>query len=389
MPEADLQTGAEAGRAVSTLPPVEPLASSPTPVSVQPPAAGENRQTYLPQLDGLRAVAIVMVFVHHALTVPLLWSGVDLFFILSGYLITNILLRDSSRMSFGAMLGHFYLRRAQRILPAYLLCLALVGALTVQDWGALWPYYAFFLQNVPYAFHKLAFSPLIPLWSLAVEQHFYLFWPFLVYFLPRRTLAPCMLALLVGVPVLRAACTPLFPYPEPIYVLTPFRIDTMAAGALFALWLPTYRRHQALLWAQLAIPFGLIAYALLSMHPWFRRNANSPEFNGLAYSLNIVIMGGLFVWALLADTQSRLYRLLASSPLRSLGRISYAFYLFHLLVLERFGGYFPRSVGAIALFLITVALAALSWALVEKPLLSLGSRKPTFSPPPPRPPALA
>ncbi|MBE7159476.1 MAG: acyltransferase, partial [Rhodospirillales bacterium] len=85
----------------------------------EPAKKGSARTAYLPQLDGLRALAVLMVFLHHAYKIPLLWSGVDLFFILSGYLITNILLRDSARMPFRSMLGHFYLRRAQRILPAY------------------------------------------------------------------------------------------------------------------------------------------------------------------------------------------------------------------------------------------------------------------------------
>ncbi len=373
MPEAGPQAPTESYLPVGAAPHTSTTATD-THTGAAQPSSGAGRSAYLPQLDGLRAVAILMVFVHHAYAVSLLWSGVDLFFILSGYLITNILLRDSERMGFGRLLGHFYLRRAQRILPAYFVCLALIAFFTTQDWARLWPFYAFFLQNLPYAFHWIGFSPLIPLWSLAVEQHFYLFWPFLVYFLPRRALAPCMLALLLGLPVLRAVCTPLFANPEPIYVLTPFRIDAMAAGALAALWLPQLDRLVALRWAQIGMSLGVLAYALLGMHPWFRRYANTPAFNGLGYTLNIVVLGGLFLWAVLAERRSLLVRFLSSSPMRGLGRISYAFYLFHFLILTRFEAYFPPRYAPPILFLVTVAMAALSWYALEKPVLALGGR---------------
>lgn len=336
------------------------------------PEPSASRSSYLPQLDGLRAVAILMVFVHHAYGVPLLWSGVDLFFILSGYLITNILLRDSARMNFRRLLGNFYLRRAQRILPAYIVCLTLIALFTQQNWHRLWPFYAFFLQNLPYAFDWIGFSALIPLWSLAVEQHFYLFWPFLVYFLPRRALAPMMVGVLLGLPVLRVACTPLFAHPEPIYVLTPFRIDAMAAGSLVALMVPRWRVAVTLRWAQASMIAGVAIYALLALDPNFRRYTNAPLFNGLGYSLNIVVLGGLFVWALLAGQQSWLVQLLACSPMRGLGRISYAFYLMHFLVLTRFGPYFSPRLSPLLSFLLTAAVATLSWYGLERPVLALG-----------------
>lgn len=327
---------------------------------------------HLPQLDGLRALAILMVFVHHAFAVPLLWSGVDLFFIISGYLITGILLRDSERLSFRTMIGRFYLRRAERILPAYILFLLLAYPLVKSDWTHLWGYYVAFLQNVPYAFHLVSFGPLVPLWSLAVEQHFYLVWPLLVYFLSRKWLAPCMIALLLGTPVLRAVCTPLFLYPEPIYVLTPFRLDAMAAGALAALCLPHCRPLQTIRWAQLIMVLAAITYVLLGSHLWFRRGANTPIFNGLAYSLNILVLGGLFVWATLSS-ETLLARVLSHPLLRGLGRISYMFYLLHLGVLMQIPPYVGRYTSAAVAFLITTALATVSWFAVERPILSLSA----------------
>ena len=282
MPEASHPPAAEAIQLASA----SPASTAPAEPALSAANSSTSRTAYLPQLDGLRALAVILVFLHHAYAIPLLWSGVDLFFILSGYLITNILLRDSGRMPFGKLLGYFYLRRAQRIL--------------------------------------------------------------------------------------RALCTPLFSRSEAIYVLTPFRIDTMAAGALAALGLPRCNRVTALRWARLLIPLGLLAYVLLGMHPWFRRTANTPEFNGLAYSLNIVIFGGLFVWAVLAGPKDWLVRVLSTAPLRALGRISYSFYLLHLLVLIRFAPYFAEPVAPVAAFVLTVLLASISWYAIERPLLSLG-----------------
>ena len=337
---------------------------------------------YSPQLDGLRALAILMVFVHHAFRVPLLWCGVDLFFILSGYLITSILLRDRDHLSFGAMLGRFYLRRAERILPAYIVCLLLIATLVPVAWHRLWPFYAFFLQNVPYAAGWIGSNALVPLWSLAVEQHFYLVWPPLVYFLPRRWLAPSMLTLLFGVPVLRGACTHLFTYSEPIYCLTPFRIDAMAAGALAALWLPGCKPDRAIRAGQLAMAVGLIAYAALAMHPWFRRPANTVSFNALAYSLNILVLGGLFLWVRSVE-RGPLYRIFASAPMRWLGRISYMFYLLHLLVLEQVSRHFGPALGPAIAFAVTVAAATLSWFALERPILSwtASHRRPAITSP--------
>lgn len=324
-----------------------------------------------------------MVFAHHAFHIPLLWCGVDLFFILSGYLITGILLRDRERLNFRQTLQRFYLRRAERILPAYALCMLLIVALAHENWSRLWPFYVFFLQNVPYAFRWISGGALVPLWSLAVEQHFYLVWPPLVFFLPRRWLVISMAALLVGEPILRGLCTPLFAQPEPIYCLTPFRLDAMAAGALAALWLPYCKPSSAIRVAQLSMAIGLLAYVLLGVHPWFRRPANTVAFNSLAYSLNILVLGGLFVWVRSVEG-GLLYRFFASAPMRGLGRISYTFYLLHLLILERAQYRFGPLKGAPIAFAVTVVAATVSWFALEKPVLSLGiGRKQALPPPTP------
>src|SRR5579862_9811965 len=98
------------------------------------------------QLDGLRGVAILCVFMNHALQVPLTWMGVDIFFVLSGFLITGILLdrRDKGDSYF----GYFYARRARRILPPYVIAMAIFTLLNGAAWTGKWYFYAFFAMNV-------------------------------------------------------------------------------------------------------------------------------------------------------------------------------------------------------------------------------------------------
>src|SRR5215813_4892149 len=102
----------------------------------------------IPQLDGLRGIAILIVFLNHALHVPTFWSGVDLFFILSGYLITGILLRlkewQAAEGGRGGWWRSFYVRRACRILPPYVSFLGIVGLFFSVPWSHIWFWYAFF-----------------------------------------------------------------------------------------------------------------------------------------------------------------------------------------------------------------------------------------------------
>jgi len=138
------------------------------------------------QLDGVRTVAIAAVFIHHTLKIKLLWMGVDLFFILSGFLITGILLHNKSQ-KLGQYFGHFYKRRARRILPPYALLLVVTSVVFGLAWIRHWHYY-FLFMNFLLAFHIPHPQSLDILWSLAVEEQFYLFWPFAVYFLSEQAI---------------------------------------------------------------------------------------------------------------------------------------------------------------------------------------------------------
>lgn len=323
------------------------------------------------QLDGIRALAILAVFMHHLLQVRLLWMGVDLFFILSGFLITNVLL-DQKKRGLKGYFGHFYQRRVLRILPPYLLLLMVATVLFGAFWMHTW-YYYLFLMNAITAFKIPQPQALDILWSLAVEEQFYLVWPFVVYFLSEEAIAWVAGAILLTAPLLRWLCTPLFAEHWAIYSLTPFRMDTLAAGALLGLvWRKHADRirqfgHYGPVFSALAL--GLMAF--LARNPGFTTTGNTRESNVCIYEISLVICTGIILWAL----SGKGVQILTLSPVRYLGRISYTVYLIHLIVYFTLARYLHgKGLTLLAAAVVTLLYASASWFVLEKPLLTKGLR---------------
>ncbi|PLZ04266.1 acyltransferase [Burkholderia sp. WAC0059] len=318
------------------------------------------------QLDGLRAVAVLSVFAQHALRAPL-WMGVDLFFVLSGFLITGILMERKARGQ--SYFSYFYARRVRRILPPYLLLLAVSSLLFGLGWAHYWPWYAFFATNIGDALNQSGHDSLKVLWSLAVEEQFYIFWPFVVLLVPTRTLAWVAAALVLVTPVLRAVATPWFDSFWPIYYLTPFRMDLLAAGALLAVALRRDRNALDPYKGLAAVLFlaALVVLAWLHLHnPRFRAE-NTPLSNALLYSISLVLCTSAVVYALLSKGIVR--RVLSHPVLVYLGTISYTIYLIHLTVLYAVWPLHQnRYVSAALALAITIAYASASWWLFEKRL---------------------
>jgi len=332
----------------------------------------------IPQVDGLRAVAILMVFAAHAFGVRLFWMGVDVFLVVSRVLITGILLRLKENRSAGkSYWASFYLRRIRRILPPYVAFLAVLNIFWRVPWGHIWYWYVFFAPNIPLALGKVVLAAMGPLWSLGVEEQFYFVWPWFVLGCSRDWLRRIALGVILISPILRAIATPLFSTHFPIYCLTIFRADALAMGAFIALaarrdpeWIAR-RRTTALTCCVSALAL-LIALSIL---PSFRAAANSILFNSLAYSLSAACLGGLLVYAL-GSQQGLLHKFLSAAPLRYLGLISYTFYLYHEAVLLEAGQYLhSRTLIALTAFSITVLISVLSWHLFEAPILGRSVRK--------------
>lgn len=321
-----------------------------------------------PQLDGLRGVAILMVFASHAFHAPLMWMGVDLFFVLSGYLITNVLLQLKENRALGENYwGPFYLRRVRRIVPPYAVFLLFAALMFPVPWRHTWYWYVFPGANFPLAFGMTMVAAMTPLWSLAVEEQFYLLWPWFVLATSRQTLRRLAIAIVFVSPILRAVCTPLFSNHFPIYSLTIFRADTLAMGAAVALSTGSSPHYRVA--ASRSFLLAGVALVVFSFFPRFRTGANSIFFNSVGYSLSAILFGSALVYVLGA-ARGLVYRTLTMRPLRYLGLISYTFYLYHEAIILKIGEHLHSGLGiAVAAFAITTAIAAVSWLVMEAPLL--------------------
>jgi peptidoglycan/LPS O-acetylase OafA/YrhL len=318
----------------------------------------ENRAFY-PALDGVRALAFLMVFAHHYLRAPWGWAGVDVFFVLSGFLITGILFdtrHDPHRVR------NFYIRRTLRIFPLYY---AVMGVLLLSSpllhWGITWRWlvwpayvgnYARFIRPYAYqsAMQMLAdFQPtgsighhhltlfLGHFWSLCVEEQFYLFWPWVVFFRPsRKTLALICAAALPVCLGLRLGGQHLLPGwmldGEILYRATPLRLDALLLGGLLALAIRGPEGPRLLRLARILFPVALAALAaciLVSTRGALLQNPYPyPEWRFTWGLTGIDIVSALLVLvALQPDTM--VYKVFHLRPLRWMGRISYGAYVLH------------------------------------------------------------
>lgn len=332
---------------------------------------------YFDQINTLRLLAVSLVLAEHWLY-PIVRSiglqgsyGVWIFFAISGFLITGILLDyrasiDAREITLGHAIKTFYARRFLRIFPAYYLFLAVALALGPAAAAAgIWWHMAY-ASNV-YFLQLGHFASLGHLWSLAVEEQFYLVWPFVVLLLPLRALPPLLIACVVAAPLFRAASFH-FGWGLAGYVLPMACLDTLGLGALLALARRrTDGRAQALLVACGAV--GMVAVPFAGFAPaWFQAIV-SPLVVGLA--------GVFMIDRCVRGVGGRFGRVLSFRPFLYLGGISYGLYLFQSLpawLIPAYigigtpGGSVAMLASAAARMLALVALASLSWYVWELPL---------------------
>jgi peptidoglycan/LPS O-acetylase OafA/YrhL len=328
---------------------------------------------YIPQFDQLRALAVLLVMLfhasHHVAAFPMAtwlsfgWVGVDLFFVLSGFLITGVLLesRDQARY-----FVNFYTRRILRIWPLYFALLAVMFEIMPRlapHWSATamknaHPAWAFvlFVQNLTTG-HDLT-GPLSVTWSLAIEEQFYLVWPLLIWLLPRDRVRQLALVLILGSPLLRLLLNLAHTHVD-VYFNTMTRLDGLAVGSFLAIWLPEADPSRVKRSAMILLPMVLTA-AITIRSSWI-------QYSTIALSAGAIVSLSLFVS-------------FRSAFLVYTGRISYGLYLVHLALfglatkpeLRRF---YPRNafLNDLAYVLTGLALsyglASLSWFAYEKQIL--------------------
>lgn len=388
------------------------------PLLVRPPTATAADHDRIPALDGLRGIAVLLVMIYHFSYAWIFsaspvdtayarlsgagWMGVDLFFVLSGFLITGILADSREREGY---FSSFYARRVLRIFPLYyafvLLVVPLSAYLLPGDPGpqvaalhAKSGWYLGYAVNLMVALEgawKSAVLHTAHLWSLAVEEQFYLVWPPLVLLLSRRALIRTSIVLLsvaftARIVLIAAGTDPIAPY-----VLPFARMDALLMGALVALAMrelggiaPLARGAPRVLAGA-----GLVAAAVLASAPP-RQSWASPWMQTVGFTAIAAFFAALLVTAVSADSSSRWGRFLRAPSLRTFGKYSYALYIFHPLVLgvlqangwgaARFASLgMGVQIGVHLIFtafatLVTLAVAWLSWNLMEKHFLKLKHR---------------
>lgn len=356
-----------------------------------------DNSKYVYGIDGLRAVSLILVLLAHWLPFPKLSAvvetgriGLVAFFVISGYLITRILLMLRSKIELGHLskrkaLAIFYMRRSVRIFPIYYLAIAYVVLSNVRPAVGehLW-WHMLFVSNFSAAFlvPQGGYEPIAPLWSLCVEEQFYLFWAPCLLFFPKRMqwlLVAGIAALAVGWRIFAA------PYMTgwALILSTPANMDSLAAGSFVAIAI-NEGLHERGFFRKIMLALSIGGVISIFYWTWLRVNAMafwSPWLDA-AYYLPVASV----IFFLATSRATWISKVLEFSPVRFLGRRSYGFYVYHQIVMFGFlkvyyGLIFNRytdfvvhqfSVTASALyFLVALALSILSFGLIERPLLNL------------------
>lgn len=371
---------------------------------------------YIPGIDGLRAISILAVMLYHFSLLGFGWIGVQLFFVISGFLITKILLELKEKHAHensGGFFKTFYARRALRIFPVYVLYLAFITLffLVVRQPKVFTEYIGYALTytvNISRIFPNYVATPeFAHLWSLSIEEQFYVVWPFVVFLLTRRALKYLVVGLIFIVPLLRLGTSIYlaqlnsdpFWVAEAIYNLTPLQLDGFAMGALLTL---AYMNRQGASTLQLTFKWRYVALYVLVVAAFL-------GFTILRYQHEVGLGKILFNMGLIGHFVLRYEEyaigftlinlgcalviigllnaglgILSHPWLDRIGKVSYGMYVFHTMVLLAFlealsrWGISPRSVPglvACALFIVvTYGVPRVSFTVFESQFLKLKDR---------------
>ena len=359
---------------------------------------GTQLESRVPELDGIRALAIWMVLLMHVLSgypnprgalgflprpVELLighgWLGVDLFFMLSGFLITGILLDTRERPHY---FRNFYARRFLRIMPLYF-TVVLVWALFYHHYGRFLLLSSVFGANLAPLLHIATPHGPSVLWSLAVEEHFYLLWPAIVLLVDRKKLLWLCFAIFAACPILRGIFALKGMNPETIYVLSWFRFDGLATGATIALWVRSARFDRKTAQVIAAACFVMLCVISVGGEPFGLFGTKTPVAVSLRYTQAYFAFAILFVLAL-AYRGTVWTKVLRTPFVQLSGALSYCLYLIHLSIGDGYQVLIARRLHlgptetvltrAAVILLVSFAIALLSRKFLEQPCLALKSK---------------
>jgi peptidoglycan/LPS O-acetylase OafA/YrhL len=362
----------------------------------------------LSQLDGIRGLAVAAVLITHLGDLSVVgiaktaatsamhrllkpgWMGVDIFFVLSGFLITSIILKERSRPNFWSS---FYMRRAFRILPAFL-TVYVVTLLATHFFSAQTPITAsyllmsiFFLANWTVLTGN-QLELLFHIWSLAVEEQFYFLWPQAAKRLKNATLFQVALFLAVASECCRIVLTMAHVTPYVLYEITPTRLDGICVGSALAagVTLPRVERFLSRWWKRIALTAAVL---LIGLFAAFRGDLNPFRMSSQIYAIPaVVVLTAMLIFGAVESTlPAVLDRFFSNGVMTYLGRRSYGLYLIHdpirvAVSNSRESGSLsslPRTFGvnlllAVGVAAVSLILTELSWRLIESPAQDLRRR---------------
>jgi peptidoglycan/LPS O-acetylase OafA/YrhL len=342
------------------------------------------RLNYNPMLDGLRAIAILSVMAFHLELqgTEAGFLGVDMFFVLSGFLITSLLMAESQK--YGKIhFGRFYVRRLLRLVPALYLLLAVTGFVIVLVPHSDVIATGIGISNLAVAFHLVPGMnerPLVHTWSVAIEWQYYLLWPPVLVLLlkrgiPRRSIILGLIGVALACGIWRGIVWHATGSIERAHYALDVRIDALLLGSALGLFMADAeqpRRLQGQRWVRVA------TYAALAVMLALLLSRGQFDFFMYGAQTVFIVAVAIFLLGLLIDPPWLLQRILAFPLLVWIGMISYGLYLWHLPILQYlYGaqGYEPHTLDTILTMLgLAFGAAVLSYFLVETPALRLKSR---------------
>ncbi len=370
-----------------------------------------TEKVFFPSIDGLRFFAFFTVFLHHALPTPISdksfidhilitfkkngWVGVDLFFVLSGFLITILLLKERAKYG-NFSIKNFWIRRTLRIWPLYFLALLsgffiipfIYSQLQISDFSSpnylyeirsQLPFYLTFLGNWAVVLHTYSsFSNIAHLWTISLEEQFYLLWPLILVFIRsfKSALFFCIL-IIISATGFRYYLNSIGTEHPHLYVNTFARVDTLVFGSLIALILFYKPQIISKLRLFFNLPFqglslillGIILYRISLFNPYLIRNGT------LGYLVISVFMSYYILSSL--QIQTLFSKFLTWRPLVYLGKISYGLYVWHILSIELINITFRNlnyPIIKIPLaFLLTIIISSISYRYFEQFFLKFKS----------------
>ena len=346
---------------------------------------------FLPQIDGFRFIAVFGVMIHHWIiqdfsnsfilkNIPF-GTGVNLFFVISGFLITFILLKKKdeiaeNKTSFLHEIKNFYVKRTLRIFPIYYLVIILLCMFSYSEIKEYLGYLITYSINWFMVFKGVYIGNRTHLWSLAVEEQFYLIWPFLIFMTTKRWvlgLSICGILLSLTSKIYFSFFTP---YWMGVNAATFSCFDALSLGALIAFLQKNRVQAFKPKLFKIYLSISIVIYILLFVSPGYL-NQQLHELL-LNFATSVVYF---FVIIIAANNgfSGNFKSFLENKTILYLGRISYGLYLYHAFVADIYYSclmkYFPKLTGdadlCIIFFILSILLASISWYLIEKPILNL------------------